>query len=118
MGSLMEKKMEQDTLKESGSEEYNPALRETLKLWMNALSGKVIQRVFTEEKRFCMNDKDTARCLNNLNVNAISSIGNITLVSGKIKHPIVKVPSIWSVLTYSYAVVICTKTLSRSRLLS
>ncbi|KAG0058204.1 hypothetical protein BGZ90_005074 [Linnemannia elongata] len=42
MGSLMEKKMEQDVLKESGSEEYNPALREMLKLWMNALSGKAI----------------------------------------------------------------------------
>lgn len=69
---------------------------------MNALSGKVIQRVFTEEKRFCMNDEDTARCLNNLNVHATSSVGNITLVSGEIKHPIVKVPSIWSVLTYSY----------------
>ncbi|KAH7043026.1 hypothetical protein BKA57DRAFT_508392 [Linnemannia elongata] len=88
MGSLMEKKMEQDILKESGSEEYNPALRETLKLWMNALSEKVIQRVFTEEKRFCMNDEDMARCLNNLNVNATSSVGNITFMSGEINHPI------------------------------
>ncbi|KAG0051451.1 hypothetical protein BGZ89_003526 [Linnemannia elongata] len=103
MGSLMEKKMEQDVLKESGSEEYNPALREMLRLWMNALSGKAIQRVFTEEKRFCMNDEDMARCLNNLNVNATSSVGNITMVSGELNHPIVKVPSIWSVLTYSYA---------------
>lgn len=103
LGPLMAEKMRQDVLKDAEDEEYNAALREMDKLWMNAISGKVNQRVFTEEKRFCMNDEDVERCLNNLSVKTLSSVGNIILVAGDIKHPTVKVPSIYGVLTYSYA---------------
>jgi hypothetical protein len=44
---FMKEKNKQDSLK--GKEGYNPALRETLKLLMNSLSGKVIEGLHTEK---------------------------------------------------------------------
>jgi hypothetical protein len=40
---MYEEKRRQDALKDSGSEEYNPALRETIKLFLNSLSGKMVE---------------------------------------------------------------------------
>ena len=46
---FMKAKNEQDTLSKKKSPAYNPALRETLKLLMNSLSGKVIEGLHTEK---------------------------------------------------------------------
>ena len=46
---LMEEKNKQDTLSREKDCAYNPALRETLKLLMNSLSGKVIEGLHTEK---------------------------------------------------------------------
>ena len=46
---FMKAKNEQDTLNKKKDDAYNPALRETLKLLMNSLSGKVIEGLHTEK---------------------------------------------------------------------
>jgi hypothetical protein len=46
---FMKAKNEQDTLSKKKDDSYNPALRETLKLLMNSLSGKVIEGLHTEK---------------------------------------------------------------------
>jgi len=46
---FMKAKNEQDTLNKKKDALYNPALRETLKLLMNSLSGKVIEGLHTEK---------------------------------------------------------------------
>jgi hypothetical protein len=46
---FMKAKNEQDTLNKIKDNSYNPALRETLKLLMNSLSGKVIEGLHTEK---------------------------------------------------------------------
>lgn len=46
---FMKAKNEQDTFNKQKNPEYNPALRETLKLLMNSLSGKVIEGLHTEK---------------------------------------------------------------------
>jgi len=48
---IMNKKNEQDSLKSSKTQKhlYNSALRETLKLLMNAISGKVIEGLHLEQ---------------------------------------------------------------------
>ena len=46
---FMSAKNEQDTKKKNKDDTYNPALRETLKLLMNSLSGKVIEGLHTEK---------------------------------------------------------------------
>jgi len=46
---FMKAKNEQDTLSKKKDASYNPALRETLKLLMNSLSGKVIEGLHTEK---------------------------------------------------------------------
>lgn len=43
---FMNMKNEQDTFKNNNDDKYNPALREVCKLFLNSLSGKVIQRNF------------------------------------------------------------------------
>jgi ribosomal protein S17E len=45
---IMKLKNEQDTLKQIGDKSYNAPLRETLKLLMNAISGKVIEDYHTD----------------------------------------------------------------------
>lgn len=46
---LMKTKIEQDLLKRSKDSEYNPSLRETCKLCMNSVSGKVIEGLHLEK---------------------------------------------------------------------
>jgi hypothetical protein len=55
---IMKLKNEQDTLKSVNSSEYNAPLRETLKLLMNAISGKVIEDYHTESTMTFENNED------------------------------------------------------------
>lgn len=71
--SFMKMKNEQDDFKKSKPELYNSALRETLKLMMNSVSGKVIEGLHTEKT--C--DVDSYKYIqlsNNENVEKISCI--------------------------------------------
>jgi hypothetical protein len=54
---FMQAKNVQDNLKKSKSTEYNPALRETLKLFMNSLSGKVIEGLHTDKMKIFKPDQ-------------------------------------------------------------
>ena len=70
---FMKAKNDQDTLKSKKDETYNSALRETLKLLMNALSGKVIEGLHTEKTIDINNSyeylelKDKAKSINYIN---------------------------------------------------
>lgn len=73
---FMSAKNEQDTKKKNKDTTYNPALRETLKLLMNSLSGKVIEGLHTEKTE----DVNTLAEFNKIKdkcekVNVINSIG-------------------------------------------
>ena len=50
--SLMKLKNEQDKYKSSKSDKYNGAMREILKLMINSVSGKVIEKLHTEKIRY------------------------------------------------------------------
>lgn len=43
VNTLFEEKAKQDVLKEMKSEEYNPAFREVIKLFLNSVSGKLVE---------------------------------------------------------------------------
>ena len=48
---FMQAKNHQDSLKKTGASEYNAPLRETLKLFMNSLSGKVIEGLHVDKMK-------------------------------------------------------------------
>jgi len=73
---IMKAKNEQDTLKSVGDEAYNPALRETHKLLMNSLSGKVIEGLHTEKTIDILTDADFLEIKNKAtSINVINNIG-------------------------------------------
>lgn len=54
---LKEAKTQQDIWKDEGDKvNYNPALREMIKLYLNSLSGKVGQREYLKDISFCFTD--------------------------------------------------------------
>lgn len=84
---MMGAKNEQDTFKSSKKAEeiamYNPALRETLKLLMNSLSGKVIEGLHTEKTSDVgAGGEELLKILAKAeSVNVINQIGNRLFVS-------------------------------------
>jgi hypothetical protein len=74
---LMKAKNDQDSKKSAKDETYNPALRETLKLLMNAISGKVIEGLHTEKTKDVDNEYEFLEIQKKAkNINCINSIGN------------------------------------------
>jgi hypothetical protein len=57
-GFFKELKKQQDELKEAKSKKYNDAIRQSCKLFMNSLSGKVIQRNFDDIQSLINESKD------------------------------------------------------------
>jgi hypothetical protein len=51
-------KQNQDKLKKSGSDEYNPALRAVAKLFLNSLYGKTLQKPIYDSSQICKSGKD------------------------------------------------------------
>lgn len=105
---FMKEKNNQDTLKKNKSGEYNSALRETLKLLMNSLSGKVIEGLHCE-KTEAINSvaefekiKDKSLC-----VNVINSIGDKIFITYEVSPEKLCVkqqrPIYLGVLIYDYA---------------
>jgi hypothetical protein len=103
---MMGKKNDQDALK--GQDGYNPALRETLKLLMNSLSGKVIEGLHTEKTTDIDNAYDYAKIQDKAkSINFINSIGNKLFITYEMDEEKIceaqQRPIFLGVLVYDYA---------------
>ena len=104
---FMSAKNEQDTKKKNKDETYNSALRETLKLLMNSLSGKVIEGLHTEQTK----NVDSVEDYNKIKeksktINTINTIGNKIFVSYEVSGESLinkQRPIYLGVLIYDYA---------------
>lgn len=105
---MMKAKNQQDTYKANGDPRYNSALRETLKLLMNSLSGKVIEGLHTEQTR----DFDSVIEYEKIvmkakSVNFINNIGNKLFITYELdEEELCKTqqrPIFLGVLIYDYA---------------
>lgn len=104
---FMKAKNEQDTKKKFKDETYNSALRETLKLLMNSLSGKVIEGLHTEKTKNVESVGDYM-CLveKSKKVNTINAIGNKIFITYEMhEEDLIKKqrPIYLGVLIYDYA---------------
>ena len=103
---MMGKKNEQDALK--GKDGYNSALRETLKLLMNSLSGKVIEGLHTEKTTDVDNAYDYAKIQDKAkSINFINAIGNKLFITYEMDAEKIceaqQRPIFLGVLIYDYA---------------
>lgn len=105
--NFMSAKNEQDTLKKNKSNDYNSALRETLKLLMNSLSGKVIEGLHTEKTEnvdsVLQYEKIKDKCEH---INFINAIGNKIFITYEIDGEKIinkQRPIYLGVLIYDYA---------------
>ncbi|CAO3628086.1 unnamed protein product [Cunninghamella echinulata] len=101
---LIKEKKQQDIWKEEGDERYNPVIRETDKLLMNGLSGKMAQRLFDTETEIIRNANDMDRFYNKTikGSQTFTSLGSAYIARGK-KEPMPTTPCIYGVLIYAYA---------------
>lgn len=103
---MMGKKNEQDALK--GKAGYNSALRETLKLLMNSLSGKVIEGLHTEKTTDIDNAYEYQKIQDKAkSINFINSIGNKLFITYEMDEEKIceaqQRPIFLGVLVYDYA---------------
>jgi len=83
----MAEKNKQDSLKKDKKPSYNPALRETLKLLMNSLSGKVIEGLHTEKTKDISSVADYINLQKNSKaINFINTIGNKIFVTYEVEE--------------------------------
>lgn len=108
---LMSAKNEEDKRKDSKDpaekELYNPALRETYKLLMNALTGKVIEGLHTEQTKGISTGAEYLKTINKADtVNFINIIGNKMYMTFEIdEEKLIKKqrPIFLGILIYDYA---------------
>jgi len=105
---LMKAKNEQDGFKSKNDDRYNPALRETEKLLMNALSGKVIEGLHTEKTIDFDNDAQFLKIQEKAkSVNFINCIGTKLFATYEIDEESIceaqQRPIFLGVLIYDYA---------------
>jgi hypothetical protein len=105
---FMKAKNEQDTLNKNKDDLYNPALRETLKLLMNSLSGKVIEGLHTEKTEGVNSVAEYEKIKQKaISVNFINSIGNKIFMTYEVDAEKVckksQRPIYLGVLIYDYA---------------
>jgi hypothetical protein len=104
----MKAKNEQDTLKSKKDEKYNPALRETLKLLMNSLSGKVIEGLHTEKTQDINSVAEYEKIKDKAqSINFINAIGNKLFITYEVDGESLckksQRPIYLGVLIYDYA---------------
>lgn len=107
INGFMRGKNEQDALKAARDPAYNNGLRETFKLAMNSLSGKVIERLHTDKVTTCYSIAQYADCLAKYpDCGVINSVGDSITVQYKVpdeevfsKHR----PIFYGSLIYTYA---------------
>lgn len=105
---FMKAKNEQDTYSKKNPELYNPALRETLKLLMNSLSGKVIEGLHLEKTVDIDTVSDYLKIVEKAkSVNFINSIGNKLFLTYEVDAESIcakqQRPIYLGVLIYDYA---------------
>jgi len=105
---FMKAKNEQDTLKSKKDENYNPALRETLKLLMNSLSGKVIEGLHTEKTQDINSVAEYEKIKDKAqSINFINAIGNKLFITYEVDGETLckksQRPIYLGVLIYDYA---------------
>jgi len=107
MLDLMKEKNSQDTFKSTKNDLYNSALRETLKLLMNSLSGKVIEGLHCEKTTDVDSVFEYEKILEKCEkVNFINAIGNKIFVTYEIDEDKLinkQRPIYLGVLIYDYA---------------
>lgn len=89
LAGLEKIKGDQDRYKREKSDEYNPALREASKLFMNSLSGKVAQRMKRKVTILSSDYTTTATALDSLKQNSVnlSVFGKSMLITGTKAEP-------------------------------
>jgi hypothetical protein len=104
---FMKAKNNQDTLKKNKDDNYNSALRETLKLLMNSLSGKVIEGLHTEKTVSVETIAEYEKIKNNSeSINVINNIGDKIFITYEVNaETLIKQqrPIYLGVLIYDYA---------------
>lgn len=104
---IMKAKNEQDDMKNKKDINYNSSLRETMKLLMNSLSGKVIEGLHNEKVKDINSYFEFDKIQKKADkINTINSIGNKLFVSYELKdEDIIKKqrPVYLGCLIYSYA---------------
>jgi hypothetical protein len=105
---FMSAKNQQDTLKKNKDNAYNSALRETLKLLMNSLSGKVIEGLHTEKTVAIDSVVDYNKIKDKMmSSNFINAIGNKLFVTYEVDAEEIcekqQRPIYLGVLIYDYA---------------
>jgi len=104
---FMKAKNCEDTKKKEKDNTYNSALRETLKLLMNSLSGKVIEGLHTEKTKNVESVSDYIHILERTKkVNTINAIGNKIFITYEMhEEDLIKKqrPIYLGVLIYDYA---------------
>ena len=104
---FMSAKNGEDTKKKNKDESYNPALRETLKLLMNSLSGKVIEGLHTEKVSEVNTYAEYEKLKSKVkNINAINAIGDRIFLTYDVDGETIihkQRPIYLGVLIYDYA---------------
>lgn len=104
---FMKAKNNQDTLKKNKSDDYNSALRETLKLLMNSLSGKVIEGLHTEKTVSVETLAEYEKIKNkSQSINVINNIGDKIFITYEVDAESMlkqQRPIYLGVLIYDYA---------------
>ncbi|PIA12846.1 hypothetical protein COEREDRAFT_99922 [Coemansia reversa NRRL 1564] len=101
---LIMEKQKQDLFRSEEIEKYNPAIRETCKLLMNSLSGKLAQRLYSTETEIVKNASDVDRFYSSTipGTQTFVALGPAFIAQGK-KEPIATTPCVYGVLIYAYA---------------
>jgi hypothetical protein len=105
---LYEVKKQQDYYLETGDKRYNPSLRNIVKLLLNSLSGKVIQRTYTELTKIIETKKQWDSFRKRIDLTKKHQImvqNNTAYVVGTLKEDEIRrdIPIIWGVMIYEYA---------------
>ena len=105
--SFMGVKNQQDDYKRAGSDLYNPALRETVKLLSNSISGKVIEGLHADKTTSVDDVEDYLKISKKaLSMNTITNIGNKIFVNYTVDEEMLiakQKPIFLGVLIYDYA---------------
>jgi len=101
-------KIKQDELKESKDKNYNPALRSICKLYLNSLSGKVIENLHEEEFILSKDNSNLWKKVNKMEcLTSYEDRKGFYMVKGKKKYEQLleknKIPHYLGVFIYAYA---------------
>ena len=86
--SLMKLKNEQDILKQNKSPECNSALRNVLKLMINSISGKVIEKLHTEKVEYIKHDQYDKKFLGRSETGDV--LREVSIINGSDKYYLVQ----------------------------